>query len=225
MVHILKKERAIWLRKNGYSLNEIVRELKIAKSTASLWVSNISLDQKGLDRIRQRITQGRLNSATTRKLQKSERDALVTNLAKHDISNQKITPLLARLMCAMLYWGEGNKTGSSVKFTNSDPYLVATFLDFFRKGFPVKEEKFSVTLHLHPYHKQDELVPFWSLVTGIPQNKFHIYNKVAYGNLVRPDYKGCVCLNYYDVNHFLWLIKLCKGFADILPIPTRLNSI
>ncbi len=46
------KEKAISLRKQGYSIKEIAAELNIAQSTSSLWLSNIILNstaQKRLD--------------------------------------------------------------------------------------------------------------------------------------------------------------------------------
>ena len=140
-VHTEKKEKALLLRQNGYSLNEIKRQLQVAKSTVSLWVSGVVLDANGTERIQERIRQGKINSAKTMRLQKQERIIIIDNLVAKDLLDFKITPKIARFLCAMLYWGEGNKTGSSVKFTNSDPALVTSFLSLFRKGFHIKEEK------------------------------------------------------------------------------------
>jgi orotate phosphoribosyltransferase-like protein len=48
------KEKAIKLRKNGYSLKEISEKLNIAKSTASVWLRNIKLTQKAKKRLKKR---------------------------------------------------------------------------------------------------------------------------------------------------------------------------
>jgi orotate phosphoribosyltransferase-like protein len=45
------KEKATTLRKSGKSLQEIAKELNIAKSTASLWLSTIPLNQSALQTI------------------------------------------------------------------------------------------------------------------------------------------------------------------------------
>lgn len=40
-----EKARAINLRKQGWSINSISREIKISKSTASVWLRNVKLTQ------------------------------------------------------------------------------------------------------------------------------------------------------------------------------------
>ena len=44
-----KKEEAIKLRKEGLSLNKISEELKVAKSSVSLWVRNVELSEQQIE--------------------------------------------------------------------------------------------------------------------------------------------------------------------------------
>lgn len=40
------KKKSTLLRQKGYSLNEVASEMKIAKSTASVWLNNLKLGNK-----------------------------------------------------------------------------------------------------------------------------------------------------------------------------------
>src|ERR1700733_10926584 len=67
----------------------------------------------------------------------------------------------------MLYWGEGAKTGGSIKLANSDPEMIKVFLMFLRKICRVDEGRIKMLVHMYPDHKKDLLLSFWSSVTRI----------------------------------------------------------
>ena len=46
------KEKALELRRKGYSVKEIADELKIAKSTSSFWIRNILLNERAKQRLK-----------------------------------------------------------------------------------------------------------------------------------------------------------------------------
>ena len=48
-----------------------------------------------------------------------------------------------------LYAGEGSKVDGTVRFTNSDPRMVAFFCAWLRRFFTVDEARLRVVLHLH----------------------------------------------------------------------------
>lgn len=52
---IKEKEKAIILRRDGYSLVEIVRLLKVSKSTVSIWTKNTELGTDGQLRVKEKI--------------------------------------------------------------------------------------------------------------------------------------------------------------------------
>src|SRR3989339_736272 len=104
-----------------------------------------------------------------------------------------------KLACALLYWCEGEKKGGAVRFTNSDPVMIQTFLNLFRQSFKLDESKFRICLHLHSYHNQQKQKKFWSGITNIPAEQFHrIYIKSNQGKNKKNDYQGCVSLRYHD---------------------------
>ena len=46
---MLEKEKAKELRKSGFSFSEISSNLKVSKSTASLWTKHVKINQIGVD--------------------------------------------------------------------------------------------------------------------------------------------------------------------------------
>lgn len=129
------KDKAIALRKQGYSLNQIVSELGISKSTASLWVHTVTLDMFARDRLNIRRVQAVKRGAVTRKL---ILDSIYQSIDLSIVSefNQPLdNKFVMRLLCSFLYWGEGTKTGSAIKFTNSDPKMIQVFLHLLRSSF------------------------------------------------------------------------------------------
>lgn len=210
------KYQARILRIRGYSLNEISKQLNIAKSTVSRWVIDILLGPVAQERIRTRGETGRRKSYTTSQLKRKRLYGAINNVVEDDLDEVIVDTRTARLLCAFLYWGEGGKTSPSVRFTNSDPILVKTFLALFRKGFQVDESKFGATVHLHDYHDEEERLQFWSKVTKIPKHKIGVYHKPHTGINKRLGYPGCIAINYYDVKLFKALVAYYTNFAKKL---------
>lgn len=95
-----------------------------------------------------------------------------------------------KIFLALLYWGEGSKTKKNLTFTNSDHNLIKSYLKLLRASFNVDEKKISAWLHLHDYHDRQEMLTFWSNVTGIDKKRIHVYNKKNAGLRKKRDYKG-----------------------------------
>src|SRR5688500_3339317 len=53
------------------------------------------------------------------------------------------------LMGSMLYWGEGAKSGKSMRFINTDPYMLKLFMRFLREGFNVPDDKIRLRIMSH----------------------------------------------------------------------------
>ncbi len=63
----------------------------------------------------------------------------------------------------MLFWAEGSRNRNVVVFTNSDPEMVAFFLQFLRVCFSVSDQSVRVTCNLFADHEQcqEEIEQFW----------------------------------------------------------------
>jgi len=161
------------MRQSGFSLNEISKESRIAKSTASLWLSNVKLSPTASRRIKDKQTLGRQKAIISRKkMNKDWEEKLKKNTMKM-VKKIKFSKEIAKLCCSLIWWCEGNKNDSTVRFTNSDPTLIKDFLYLLRFGFLINESKFRALIHLHGYHNEKDQMKFWSEVTNIPLNQFY----------------------------------------------------
>lgn len=70
----------------------------------------------------------------------------------------------------MLYWAEGAKARNMVRLTNSDPELLASFVDFVRTEFEVDPTSMTMRCNLFADHldRQREIEEFWLRRLGLP---------------------------------------------------------
>lgn len=208
------KDKIIRSRKKGYSLSELNLRFAVSKGILSNWLRNISLSKKAKQRLLTKIKNGQLVSAINKKEKtKKELDVYFQDSVR-DVEKLKIDKNLAKIICALLYWCEGDKNFySAVRFTNSDDNLIRTFLNLLRKSFQLDESKFRVCVHLHNYHNTEKQLKFWSKVTDIPLSKFiRPYKKKNTGKRTREGYNGCVSVRYHDVKIARQLLMTAKAF-------------
>jgi hypothetical protein len=84
----------------------------------------------------------------------------------------------------MLHWAEGDKCRNSVRMSNSDPELVATFVSFMRRYFDVPDDKIVVCCNLFADHaqRQHEIEDFWLAKLRLPRTSLrksvvNVYSK------------------------------------------------
>jgi len=212
------KEKAIKLRKQGYSIKEIAKIINIAQGTSSSWVSSIELDLRAQERLKKRKILGQyksINIAKKKKLRTQEQNNIKALSLLNNISKNKE---LYKLICSILFWTEGGKsTDSYVYFTNSDPTMVVLFVTLIRKSFPVQEGKFRALIHVHEYHNEREIKNFWSKITKIPISQFSkTYLKPHTQKRIRKGYKGSIRIRYYDHKIALELRSIYNMFAKNL---------
>lgn len=200
MAHRIEiKDKAIALRKKGYSLKEISEQLKIAKSTASVWVSHIELSLSAQNRLAKKEILGQYKSVLLKKQKREKQKESLEKAALEMLKDIPLTNHLLKLCCALLWWCEGNKSTNCVRFTSSDPSLIKNFLYLFRTGFKLDEKKFRALLHLHTYHDETVQKNLWSKITKIPLSQFNkIYQKTNTGKRSKDNYPGCIAVTYYD---------------------------
>lgn len=194
------QNKAVLLRKKGFSLREISGKLKISKSTASLWLRDVELLQNAKERINNLGISGRRKAQQTVRKRIASEDGRIISAVRKNVD--KCT-LLSRddlkIICALLYWCEGGKTEKAqLTFINSDPKLVRYFVDTLRKAFDIDEKRFRVLMHVHGYHNIEKQIKFWSEITGISKEQFtKPYRKPNTGKRIKKNYQGCVSVRYY----------------------------
>lgn len=169
----IERDKAIQLRLKGFSLNEIRNELKVSKSSVSLWVRNVELTDVQKERLRKKgfyreVVEKRRTSRLAN--EKIKRD-FVINAAQRSIN--KISKKQLWLIGIMLYWAEGGKTQTMVRFSNSDPEMIKIMMVFFRKVCGVPETKFRGHIHIHPHLDYKEAEKYWSFTSGISHNQLY----------------------------------------------------
>lgn len=193
------QKQAVQLRKKGYSYAEISSSLDVSKSTCSLWLRDVKLAKKAQMRILKVRRNAYLKAASTMKNKRDERDGLIQIRVNNILKDIKINRNLGKILCAVLYWAEGEKRTGALAFTNSDPAMVKTYIQLLRNCFKTDPKKFRALLHLHEYHDQKVQKKFWADLTGIPEARIAIYNKPNSGKNIRKGYPGCISVRYYDV--------------------------
>ena len=212
---IKEKNRVIILRKKGHSINELSKIFKVSKSSISLWVRNIHLNKKALIRLKKRSLNGRKKSI---KVKREKREKIVDKIVikvQHEIKKIDNSKNLNKLFCSLLYWCEGGKENTSVRFINSDPNMIVAFLYLFRSSFKINEKKFRACLHLHKYHDEFKQKIYWSKITKIPVCQFlKTYKQSNTGKRQKKNYPGCVSIRYYDYRVAIELNILWKIFGE-----------
>ncbi len=161
------KQKAIRLRKDGYSYSMISERLCVSKSTLHYWLSEIPYTAN--DEVRQRIGEARARSGEVKHQQKLETFRQSAKQAKKDIGTLSQRDLF--MLGLGIYIGEGEK-GEVIGVINSDPRIIVLMMRWFMEVCELKKDNFSIAIHLYPDNNQKQCLQFWSEVTGLPQAQF-----------------------------------------------------
>jgi hypothetical protein len=213
---LAEQERARALRAQAWTLNEIAAELGVSKSSVSLWVRDVGFHEAtraaraGANRNRGARDRGpnRLQRAKAAEIDRCTQDGrrLVGGLSERDL-------LIAG---TALYAGEGGKTAGEVRFTNSDPLMVALFCRWLRAGFSIDEARLRVRLYLHHGLDLAAATAFWSEVTSIPPSQFtRPYRAAADPSIRRSKHPtGCASVYYGCTRTHRRIMGLVRGLLE-----------
>ncbi|MCX6752038.1 MAG: hypothetical protein NTZ87_00845 [Candidatus Nomurabacteria bacterium] len=171
---LIEREKARALRKKGYSINQIVKEARLTKSSVSVWVRDIVLtkgQKKGLSE-RGRSVESIERRRTNRLFNENKKRRVVIDEAKKDFTNISLEQL--KLIGIILYLGEGRKAGRGVAcLSNSDPMVIKIMMRFFREICKVPEEKFRGHIHTFTHADVEKTEKYWSQIAGISRKQFY----------------------------------------------------
>lgn len=172
-----EKQKAIELRKKGFSYSEILREISIAKSTLSLWLRSVELSKKQ----KQRLTDKKLAAIERGGLIKKNKriERVVKIKAKSQEEIKFITKRELWLIGIALYWAEGSKEkehniGQGVTFSNSDSFMIKVFLKWLRDILEIKEDEIRFEIYIHENAKNNirRVINYWVEATDSCSDKF-----------------------------------------------------
>ncbi|OHA97825.1 MAG: hypothetical protein A3E02_02300 [Candidatus Zambryskibacteria bacterium RIFCSPHIGHO2_12_FULL_38_34] len=220
---IVEKERARTLRKQGKSMNQIVEETGFSKASVSFWTRDIVLTKAQRNKISKR---GRsIESIEKRRLSRlfninNKRRAIIET-AKKDFSDLSARDL--KLIGAMIYWGEGGKTGNwSVRLANSDPLIIKVMMRFFREICKVPENKFHAHIHTFENADVEKTEKYWSEISRISRKQFYkTYIKPSIASLQKRKTlpNGTLDIYVHDTKLFLTIMGWIEKIKDILLKP------
>ena len=168
MHHQEIKQKAIDLRKRGYSYNYIVKFVPVAKSTLGEWLHDIPFTPNKYTI--KKIGNARIASG------KNRHQVKVDSLKKAELQAQRDIKELSNRDIMMLglglYIGEGGKTINITKVTNSDPRIIRFSIRWLFTSFGLGMKNIRIRLHLYPDNNIEDSVKYWSKETGIPKSQF-----------------------------------------------------
>ena len=160
------KNKAIYLRKHGNSIPEISRALHISKSTSLRYVKGVLILPKFVDRWLERRNASKIISDRSWNIANKLAANLINNLTSKE----------RRLIACILYWAEGNK--KDLSFTNTDPGMIAVFMDILRREFKIKNSEFKISIRIYQDLDREKCIRFWSTIT-----KINLHNNVSINTL------------------------------------------
>ncbi len=168
------KQKAITLRKKGLSVRNIQKELKVSKSSVSIWTRDVKLTKKQLLRLYKNKLNGRIKGSFIN-AKKQQEERIRKTLELHRIGMQEVGKLSKRdkfIIGIALYSGEGTKSDRNCGFANSDPSLIKFMAYWFREFCKVQESKLRGSLWIHENLDRIKAERFWSKLTKIPLKQF-----------------------------------------------------
>jgi len=173
MSNTLVRERikAIKLRKEGRSYSQIKKELRVSKSSLSLWLRQYPLSEKRLRELRD------FNEQRIERFRNTMRAKRESRLKKvYQEEQNYLLPLTKKelyIAGLLLYWGEGAKTTPyAASLSNTNPKVVKFFLFWLVSVLLVPKKKIVVRLHLYADMDKKDEINFWSKQLGLPLSQF-----------------------------------------------------
>lgn len=219
-----EKDSARILRHRGYSMNQIVSELGVAKSSVSLWVRDIELSdthRAGLS-ARGRSVESIERRRISRLANERARRSIVFKAAAESILS--FTEEQIFLIGLGLYWGEGSKTSrGSASFFNSDPRSIQIMMRFYKEIGEVPDLKFRGHIFLHPHLDSSKAEEYWSKISGIPLSQFNKttmqHNRASKGKKDSLPL-GTFAITVHDTNLYLRIMGWLEGIY-VKAVPER----
>jgi len=165
---MIKKEkekiRAIELRKEGLSYNEILKEVPIAKSTLSLWLRNIGIAKKQTQRLTEKRRLAQLKAQEACRQARIFRETITVNAAKKEIKN--ISEREFWLIGTAIYWAEGAKqkahnVSQRVSFCNYDHKMVLLFDKWLKDVCGLQRDDLIYSIYMHRTFEKERVKKFW----------------------------------------------------------------
>ncbi len=210
------RARALEMRAQGWSVNDLAIELGVAKSTAYVWVKHLPLDLD-TERARRKQEQAAVMAAGRWDARREERDRRQREV--HAEAGAVVGDLTDRdllLLGAAVYWCEGAKSkpwrrADRLTFINSDPGLVSLFLRFLAvcgRG----PESVAYRVHIHATADAGAAAEWWAAELHVPRRSFQRPTIKRHAPATRrantgADYHGCLAVSVPRSRELYWRVE------------------
>jgi predicted transcriptional regulator len=215
------------LRQQGLTYDEIAAQLRVSKSSISLWVRDLPrppLRSAGVEArligLRRHFEEKRQETAHARRSDKEAWARKTGGLSEREL-------LIAG---AVAYWAEGKKSKpwrpqEQVVFVNSDAGMVQTFLCFLALA-GVEDDQLRFHIQIHESADVPAAEAYWQQVVGAPPTRFvkttlKRHTPLTSRKNTGADYHGCVAVRvlrsaalYRRIEGIWWAVR-AAGAASL----------
>jgi transcriptional regulator with XRE-family HTH domain len=192
-------------REQGMSVREIAAAVGVSGSTASLWLRDVELtaEQRAALVARNPVYNGQAKGAATNAARARTRHEAYQTEGRRRIRSEDSLYVAG----CMLHWAEGDKRRGSVRFTNSDPAMVALFVRFLRQCFRVPDDALRVRCHLYVDHssEQSAIEDYWLNLLDLPRQALNrstvnVYSRASKRKRLRTLPYGTCCVAVHNTS-------------------------
>ena len=191
------KNRAIALRKKGYTYSEILNQILVAKSTLSEWLHSVNLSKHQQQRLTKKKLASALKGATARHANRITSSNQIKIAAHQEVKHLIRNPLW--LLGIGIYWAEGAKekpwrSSERVSITNMDLKMIKIFILWLEHFAEIKSDTIEYSLYIHKNSNIQSIADYWRQNLKLKQTQLKIYKKPDFGKKFRKNtesyYKG-----------------------------------
>lgn len=207
---------------DGLSYNEISALTGVSKGTLSAWLKKVPLTPEQEERIQQHIENNQTSFVTRawkinkERFQKARQDAFQIGV---DVMSQLSTEdAVDELALAMLYLGEGDKSGNRLMLASTDPLILRYFLWAIRKLYGVSKEDATFRLNLveAARHVEKAMIVWWAEQLSCSAEQFRktqFDHRSKYSKIIG-DYHGVCTITYNDTYLFQRLVGVYSTYIQ-----------
>jgi transposase len=218
------REIAVAMRGEGRSYREIREVVGVSKSTLSLWLRDVPLTEEQQLALALRSPAAATKRARAIRASAAQRRARIQSEAAAQVAELSESELFVAGVVA--YWAEGAKnkpwrTGTRVRFLNSDVRLIRLFLRWLAL-VGVTDDRIYFRLQIHESANVQSALGFWSVQLGVNPDRFldtslKRHNPTTVRSNVGDTYHGCLCVEVRRSTGLnLQIDGWCQGLYDAL---------